>query len=408
MGKATSALTAFIRNIPDGKYPDIPVASIHCIRIPISDWTIKGYGHGMELFLSFPSEAPFDVFIFPFSEPRPANFVLFLAHYGWSSILQPASSNQQPDYHFYIEASERGDRRTHPSPCRWVMDPRANPAGASGQYIDFNDGNPRPNVHGFPRRGRISKGYMELTFGVFPVDWKAERLRGKREIRIEEIEVRNPVFTWQRIVRYFMYVWKFQYSESWPSSWGDDIPTTRIAYEPPSKLTSHFYCGCNRIFHSSPGPDGNFPGWSWPSMKGSNQLYIYLIDTIGMYKYSRASIRATKHWSWRQVEECKCVAWTRAGISLFSEYISYSHWTAMRSLIHINSIVQAPRVVHPSSEVINPCTYTPGKKLIITILHCKVEISLRLTLVENLHPFRFQAFHSIKKHITEESDLIVP
>ncbi|EIT79571.1 hypothetical protein AO1008_01897 [Aspergillus oryzae 100-8] len=71
MGKATSALTAFIRNIPDGKYPDIPVASIHCIGIPISDWTIKGYGHGMELFLSFPSEAPFDVFIFPFSEPRP-------------------------------------------------------------------------------------------------------------------------------------------------------------------------------------------------------------------------------------------------------------------------------------------------------------------------------------------------
>lgn len=36
---------------------------------------------------------------------------------------------------------------------------------------------------------------MELTFGVFPVDWKAERLREKRETRIEEIEVRNPVFT---------------------------------------------------------------------------------------------------------------------------------------------------------------------------------------------------------------------
>ncbi|RAQ69290.1 hypothetical protein COH20_006455 [Aspergillus flavus] len=61
MGKAASALTAFIRNILDGKYPDIPVASIHCIGIPSSDWTIKGYVHGMQLFLSFPSEAPFDL-----------------------------------------------------------------------------------------------------------------------------------------------------------------------------------------------------------------------------------------------------------------------------------------------------------------------------------------------------------
>lgn len=32
---------------------------------------------------------------------------------------------------------------------------------------------------------------MGLTFGVFPVDWKAARLREKREIRNEEIEVRN-------------------------------------------------------------------------------------------------------------------------------------------------------------------------------------------------------------------------
>jgi hypothetical protein len=54
----------------------------------------------------------------------------------------------------------------------------------------------RPNIHSLARRGRISKGYMELTFGVFPVDWNAARLREKREIRNEEIEVRNPVFTW--------------------------------------------------------------------------------------------------------------------------------------------------------------------------------------------------------------------
>jgi hypothetical protein len=65
-------------------------------------------------------------------------------------------------------------------------------------------------------------------------------------------------------------------------------------------------------------------------------------------------------------------------------------------------------VVHPSSDVIHPCTYMPGNKLIIAILHCKVEISLTLALVENLHPSRFQAFHFINKHITKESDLILP
>ena len=48
----------------------------------------------------------------------------------------------------------------------------------------------------------------------------------------------------------------------------------------------------------------------------------------------------------------------------------------------------------------------PGNKLIVAILHYKVEISLMLALVENLHPSWFQAFHSINKHITKESDLI--
>lgn len=91
----------------------------------------------------------------------------------------------------------------------------------------------------------------------------------------------------------------------------------------------------------------------------------------------------------------------------FSKYSSYSHWAAFRSLILINSIAQAPIRVHTSSEVINPCTYMPGNKLNISILHCKVEIPLTLALVENLHPSRAQAFHSINKNITK-SDLILP
>jgi hypothetical protein len=62
-------------------YPDLLVASKHCIAIPIFDWTIKGYDHRMQLSLSYPSEAQFDALIFPVSELRPANFVLSLAHH---------------------------------------------------------------------------------------------------------------------------------------------------------------------------------------------------------------------------------------------------------------------------------------------------------------------------------------
>lgn len=64
-------------------------------------------------------------------------------------------------------------------------------------------------------------------------------------------------------------------------------------------------------------------------------------------------------------------------------------------------------VVHPSSEVINLYMYIPGNKLVIAILYYNIEMSLTLALVENLHLSQFQAFYSINKHITKESNLIL-
>lgn len=103
-----------------------------------------------------------------------------------------------------------------------------------------------------------------------------------------------------------------------------------------------------------------------------------------------------------QVEACKGASRTKQAFLCLASIIITPIGLLLKSSILINSIAQAPIVVHTSSEVIHPRTYMPGNKLVIAILHCKVEISLSLALVENLHPFRFQAFHSVSKHITKE------
>lgn len=71
--------------------------------------------------------------------------------------------------------------------------------------------------------------------------------------------------------------------------------------------------------------------------------------------------------------------------------------------ILINTITQAPRVIHLSVDIANPCAYIPRNKWIIAVLHCSFKVSLILTLVENILPSWLQPSHLINEYTVSRS-----